>query len=82
MLLLYLFVFRCTFRFWPRKVAATGMASKLKPRLEALAVFLSQCEKQSGFEDLRKFDLFRNTLEEQLASLDLSEGAGHNFERS
>ena len=35
------------------------MASNVKPRLEALAVYLEQCENEGNFHDLRKqqFDL-------------------------
>ena len=62
---------------WPRKVQATGMASNVKPRLEALAVYLEQCENEGNFHDLRKqqFDLLLGSLETQLAALDFSDGA-------
>ena len=62
---------------WPRKVQSTGMASNVKPRLEALAVYLEQCENEGNFHDLRKqqFDLLLGSLETQLAALDFSDGA-------
>ena len=62
---------------WPRKVQSTGMASNVKPRLEALAVYLEQCENEGNFHDLRKqqFDLLLCSLETQLAALDFSDGA-------
>ena len=53
------------------------MASNVKPRLEALAVYLEQCENEGNFHDLRKqqFDLLLGSLETQLAALDFSDGA-------
>ena len=56
-----------------------GMASNLKPRLEALAVYLKQCENEGNFADLRKqqFDLLLSSLETQLAALSFSDGADY-----
>ena len=55
------------------------MASNVKPRLEALAVYLEQCENEGNFHDLRKqqFDLLLSSLETQLAALDFSDGADY-----
>ena len=55
------------------------MASNVKPRLEALAVYLEQCENEGNFHDLRKqqFDLLLSSLETQLAALDFSDGAAY-----
>ena len=55
------------------------MASNLKSRLEALAVYLKQCENESNFNDLRKqqFDLLLSSLETQLVALDFSDGSDY-----
>jgi hypothetical protein len=60
-------------------VQATGMASNVKPRLAALAVYFEQCENEGNFHDLRKqqFDLLLSSLETQLAALDFSDGAAY-----
>ena len=53
------------------------MASNLKPRLEALAVYLKQCENEGNFDELRKqqFEVLLNSCETQLSAVSFADGA-------